>query len=158
MDRVGFRPVTRADLPMLADWLRDVRVSCWWRGAGQQLAGIAEDLGNPAMRQWLVLRDDRPIAYAQVYPAHHWNAPQFSDLPADTLAIDCFAAPAGFGYGGMWLNALAGLLLAEASVLVIDPEPENLRAIRAYAKAGFVGTQLRPSEDGTLARIMTRHR
>ena len=31
----------------------------------------------------------------------------------------------------------ADALLAEAPVLVIDPEPGNLRAIRAYEKAGF---------------------
>ncbi|SMO98154.1 GNAT family N-acetyltransferase [Paracoccus laeviglucosivorans] len=158
MDRIGFRPVTQADLPMLGDWLRDARVSCWWRGADEQLAGIAEDLDNPAMRQWLALRDGQPIAYAQFYPAHHWNAPHFRDLPADTIAVDCFAGPDGFGQGGAWLDALARRLLTEASVLVIDPEPENLRAIRAYAKAGFSGQDVRPSEDGTMARIMTRHR
>ncbi len=77
---------------------------------------------------------------------------------AEALAIDCFSGPGGFGHGGLWLRALADTLLAEAPILVIDPEPDNLRAVRAYEKAGFRGEELRPSEDGTLARVMTRHR
>ncbi|MBD9526282.1 GNAT family N-acetyltransferase [Paracoccus sp. PAR01] len=158
MDRFGFRPVTRADLPLLADWLRLPEVARWWRGAETQLAGIAEDLDEPAMRQWLVLEHGAAIAYAQVYPAHHWNAPHFHDLPADALAIDCFSGPEGFGRGGQWLSALSDILLVEASVLVIDPAPDNHRAIRAYEKAGFSGSDLRMTEDGSKARVMTRLR
>ncbi|WJS84547.1 GNAT family N-acetyltransferase [Paracoccus sp. TOH] len=158
MDRFGFRPVTHADLPLLADWLHLPEVARWWRGAEAQLAGIEEDLDEPAMRQWLVLLNGTAIAYAQFYPAHHWGAPHFAGLPTDALAIDCFSGPEGFGHGGAWLRALGDRLLAEASILVIDPEPGNLRAIRAYRKAGFRGEELRPTEDGTLARVMTRHR
>lgn len=158
MAEFAFRPVTRADLPMLADWLRLPEVAPWWRGAETQLAGIVEDLDLPEMRQVLALHGDVALAYAQYYPAHHWGAPHFGHLPPGTLAIDCFFGPAGFGLGGAWLRALADQLLAEAPVLVIDPEPDNLRAIRAYAKAGFSGDLLCPSEDGTMARVMTRHR
>lgn len=158
MPRFGFRPVTQADLPLLADWLAAPEVSRWWRGGEAELAGIAEDLDEPAMWQWLVLEGDMPIAYAQAYPAHHWHAPHFHDLPGDALAIDCFSGPQGFGRGGLWLSALAEILLAEAPVLVIDPEPGNHRAIRAYEKAGFSGAELRMAEDGGRARIMTRLR
>ncbi|WP_323716810.1 GNAT family N-acetyltransferase [Paracoccus aminovorans] len=158
MAEYAFRPVTRADLPLLADWLRLPEVARWWRGAEKQLAGIDEDLDLPEMRQVLALRDGVPLGYAQFYPAHRWGAPHFADLPAGTLAIDCFSGPAGFGQGGAWLRALSDRLLAETPVLVIDPEPDNLRAIRAYEKAGFAGEALRRSEDGTLARVMTRHR
>lgn len=158
MDRVAFRPVTSDDLPLLEDWLNDPRVSRWWRGAQAQLAGIADDLGEPAMRQWLVLLDGSPAAYVQFYPAHHYGAPHFAGLPPDALALDCFSGPLGFGHGAEWLEALAGRLLVESPVLVIDPEPDNLRAIRAYEKAGFAGDVLLQSEDGTLARVMTRHR
>lgn len=158
MDRVGFRPVTRTDLTMLANWLRDARVSQWWRDPATQLAEITADLDNPVMQQWLVLLDGGAVGYAQFYPAHHWGAPHFAGLAPDALAIDCFAGPAGFGHGGVWLDGLAQRLLEQASVLVIDPQPSNLRAIRAYAKAGFAGDVIRPSADGSPARVMTRHR
>ncbi|WP_196216733.1 GNAT family N-acetyltransferase [Paracoccus shanxieyensis] len=158
MDRIGFRPVARADLPMLEGWLHDPRVTPWWRGPEAQLAGIEDDLDEPVMRQWLAMLNDQPAAYAQFYPAHHWKAPEFLGLPANALAIDCFSGPDGFGHGAAWIAALAERLLVETPVLVIDPEPANLRAIRAYAKAGFAGEALRPAEDGTMVRIMTRHR
>lgn len=158
MDRFGFRPVVRADLPLLGDWLRQPTVARWWQDADRQLAGIAEDLDDPVMRQVIVLHRDTAIAYAQHYPAHHWQAPHFAHLPAEAVAIDCFSGPAGFGLGGDWLSALAGALLQGAGVLAIDPQPDNLRAIRAYEKAGFRGDQLRPDEYGIMARVMTRHR
>lgn len=158
MDRIGFRPLARADLPLIEDWLHEARVSAWWRGPQAQLAGIAEDLDAPAMRQWLVLLNGAPAAYVQFYPAHHYGAPHFAALPQDALALDCFSGPSGFGHGAAWLKVLAGRLLAEASILAVDPEPDNLRAIRAYQKAGFSGDAALAMEDGTLARVMTRHR
>jgi len=54
--------------------------------ARQRLADLR--LGYPGDR--LALMDGAPIAYAQFYPAHHWGAPHFADLPAEALAIDCF--------------------------------------------------------------------
>lgn len=158
MGDYSFRPVTEADLPMLADWLQTPAVSPWWRGAEKQLAGIAEDLCDPAMTQVIALSGESPIAYAQFYEAHHWDAPHFRTLPQGTLAIDVFAGPEGLGHGGGWLRALSDKLLADAPALVIDPEPTNARAIRAYEKAGFAGDVIAASEDGTPARIMTRYR
>ena len=143
---------------MLGDWLRDPRVMPWWRDAAKQLVGIEEDLREPAMDQWIALIDGQPVGYAQAYPAHHWRAPHFADLPADTIAIDVFSAPEGFGSGSQWLAALAKRLLRDASVLVIDPAPDNLRAIRAYQKAGFAGEKLLADETGQVARVMTRLR
>lgn len=158
MPDFAFRPVTRADLPMLGDWLRQPAVGAWWVDADKQLAGIEEDLSDPAMQQIMVLQGDKVLAYAQVYEAHHWNAPHFSDTPAGTLAIDVFSGPEGFGLGGDWLRALADDLLTQAPVLVIDPDPANQRAIRAYAKAGFSGDLIGSDENGHPARIMTRYR
>lgn len=143
---------------MLADWLAAPPVAEWWGDPAEQLALIAEDLDNPAMTALIALAGGDPIAYAQHYPAHHWNAPHFHDLPPDAVAIDAFSAPQGMGQGGAWLDALARRLLESAPVLVIDPEPDNLRAIRAYEKAGFSGAEIRPSEDGSPARILTRRR
>ncbi|RJL18005.1 GNAT family N-acetyltransferase [Paracoccus siganidrum] len=158
MPDYAFRPVRRDDLPMLAEWLRQPRVAAFWQDPDHQLALVTEDLDNPAMRQLIALHGDRPVGYAQHYPAHHWPAPHFAHLPSDAIAIDVFAAPAGFGHGGAWLRALGDLLLGQATVLVIDPDPENLRAIRAYRKAGFAGAHVALDAEGHPVRIMTRLR
>lgn len=143
---------------MLAKWLRDPLVAEWWTDPDHQLALVTEDLDNPAMQQLVALHGDTPIGYAQHFPAHQWNAPHFHDLPKDAIAIDVFGAPEGRGHGGAWLRALGDLLLREVSALVIDPSPENLRAIRAYEKAEFAGDTVRLDSEGQPARIMTRLR
>ncbi|MDP5306786.1 GNAT family N-acetyltransferase [Paracoccus spongiarum] len=153
-----FRPVTRADLPMLADWLRDPVVAAWWPGPDRQIALVAEDMANPVMRQVIASLGGTPVGYAQYYPARHWPAPHFADLAPDAVAIDLFAAPLGLGQGGAWLRALGDLLLDQAPLLAIDPAPANLRAIRAYEKAGFSGDAIRIDSEGQPVRVMTRHR
>lgn len=158
MPEIAFRPVERADLPMLAGWLSDPRVAQWWGDPDRQIAMIAEDLALPEMRQLIAFRDDVPLGYAQCYPAHHWPAPHLADVPADGIAIDLFNGPQGWGRGGTWLGALADLLLQDSPVLVIDPPHDNLRAIRAYRKAGFRGDSVRSDSEGQLTRIMTRRR
>lgn len=69
-----------------------------------------------------------------------------------------FSGPQGWGRGGQWLRELGDLLLADASLLAIDPDPTNLRAIRAYQKAGFSGHAIATDGEGYPVRVMTRRR
>lgn len=154
----SFRPMTRADLPMLADWLASPEVAQWWPGPAHQQALLNEDLDRPEMAQLIVLLDGQPIAYAQHYPAQRWPAPHFAHLPEDAIAIDVFSGPAGRGHGSRWLRALGDLLLRQSPVLAIDPDAENARAIRAYENAGFSGSEIRPDAKGHPVRVMTRLR
>lgn len=143
---------------MLAEWLRHPQVERWWPGPDRQISLVREDLGDQAMQQLIALLGDQPLGYAQYYPAHHWPAPHFADLPADAIAIDVFGNPQTFGHGGAWLDALATLLLSQTTVLAIDPDPQNVRAIRAYQKAGFSGDEVRLDLEGHPARVMIRLR
>ncbi len=154
----AFRPVTENDLPMLARWLARPEVAIWWPGIDRQIALIRDDLGHLVMRQVIVMRDDVALGYAQSYPARHWPAPHFADLPADTVSLDVFASTDGLGQGGAWLRALGDLLLQDCSTLAIYPAPDNRRAIAAYHKAGFTGDDLRHDAQGQPVRVMTRLR
>jgi aminoglycoside 6'-N-acetyltransferase len=49
-----------------------------------------------------------------------------------------------------WINA-------GAPYVVVDPSPENARAVAKYAKAGFEGDHIAPCEDGDPVRIMLLH-
>lgn len=160
MPDYSFRPVTAADLAMLAEWLRDPQVSAWWQGPDRQITLVREDLADGIMRQVIALWRGEPVGYAQSYPAHHWPAPHFADLPRDSIAIDVFGAPQGQGpgHGGAWLRQLGDDLLAVASTLVVDPDPGNLRAIGAFRKAGFSGDLVRADAGGHPVRLMTRRR
>ena len=155
-----FRPVQNDDLPMLADWLRQPLVAEWWTDTERQIAELPATLAEPRLTLLIIQHDGQPIAYAQISLAAVWQAPHYDALgmPDGTLALDVFAGPDGVGHGGEWLDALARHLLADAPALIIDPDPTNLRAIRAYGKAGFHGDTVIANEEGQPARMMTRRR
>jgi len=100
----------------------------------------------------------RPFAYVQDYPAHHWEMPHYADFPEGTRAVDTFLgepAMLGQGHAAGYLRARAeALLAAGAPGVVIDPSPDNARAVRAYRAAGFRGEQIRPCEDGSPVIVM----
>jgi aminoglycoside 6'-N-acetyltransferase len=72
---------------------------------------------------------------------YSWPQPHFAWLPVGTRAIDAFIGEPemlGRGHGARFLRLLVERLLSEgAPVVAIDPGVSNLRARRAYEKAGF---------------------
>jgi aminoglycoside 6'-N-acetyltransferase len=147
-----FRPFTRADLPLAARWLRTPEVVRWWGDPKEQIALITQDLDEPSMRQWIVEYKARPIAYVQAYHLDAWPQTHLLHLPNGTTAIDAFIgepAMLGRGHGNAFLRALGEKLLAEgAPVVVTDPDCDNYRARRAYARAGFVGEEIVETDRG----------
>jgi aminoglycoside 6'-N-acetyltransferase len=139
MSAYDFRPFLRADLPMVAAWLRTPELVRWWGDPQEQLALLSEDLDEPRMQQWIVTHYGPPFAYVQTYPAHAWPQPH---LPDGALAIDAFIgepAMLGCGHGQRFLRVFAEKRRAEGTpVVAIDPARDDHRARRAYANAGFV--------------------
>jgi aminoglycoside 6'-N-acetyltransferase len=136
-----FRPAALADMPMLVRWLRTPDVMRWWKDPQKQEAGLREDLDNPGMTMRIVAFEGRPFAYAQDYEVHTWPQPHLAHFPAGARAIDTFIGEPdmiGRGHGAAYLRRLAERLIAEGAPLIaIDPDMENVRAQRAYEKAGF---------------------
>ena len=93
------------------------------------------------MTMRIVSVSGRPFAYAQDYDVHSWPQPHLLHLPRGSRAIDSFIgwpSMVGRGHGQAYLRLLAERLCAEGAPLVaIDPAEGNLRARRAYDKAGF---------------------
>jgi aminoglycoside 6'-N-acetyltransferase len=94
----------------------------------------------------------RAFAYAQDYDVHAWPQAHLAHLPRGARAVDSFIgwpSMIGRGHGAAYLRLLAERLCAGGAPLVaIDPSVENLRARRAYAKAGFVGETPVPTDNG----------
>jgi aminoglycoside 6'-N-acetyltransferase len=156
----AFRPALWHDLPMLERWLRAPEVVRWWGDPGEQAALLQQDLDEPAMVMRIVSFAGRPFAYAQDYAVHTWPQPHFADLPAGARAIDTFIGESdmiGRGHGGAYLRLLAERLRAEgAPVVAIDPDLDNVRALRAYAKAGFYGSTVVDSAEGPAILMIFR--
>ncbi|HEY1542521.1 MAG TPA: GNAT family N-acetyltransferase [Xanthobacteraceae bacterium] len=153
----AFRPATHDDLPLLRRWLDTPEAVRWWGDPAEQEALLREDLDNPQMTMRIVSCDGRPFAYAQDYEVHAWPQPHLADLPQGSRAIDTFIgepAMIGRGHGSRYLRVLAERLIAEGAPLIaIDPGVENVRAQRAYAKAGF-GVERRVETESGPAMVM----
>lgn len=137
----SFRPAAAEDLPRLRRWLGGPEVVRWWGNPGEQFELLREDLDEPLMRMRIVSFNGRPFAYAQDYEVHAWAQPHLAHLPRGSRAIDSFIgrpSMIGCGHGQAYLRMLAERLCVEGAPLVaIDPAFDNLRARRAYEKAGF---------------------
>jgi aminoglycoside 6'-N-acetyltransferase len=148
----------RDDLPLLRRWLQTPEVARWWDDPDRQFANLESDLDEPRMTMLIVTFQGKPFAYAQHYELQSWPQPQFAHFPAGSRAIDTFIGEPdmiGVGHGSAYLRLLAERLLAAGAPLVaVDPDPENLRARRAYARAGFSEDVVVETEEGP-AVIMT---
>lgn len=133
-----FRPMTAADLPLVRRWLIAPHVAEWWHDP-ETFEFVSGDLGHADMAQFIVTWNDRPFAYLQCYKMSDWHI-GFGAQPAGTRGIDQFIGEAdmmGRGHGSAFIRAFIEKLLADGIPrVVIDPRPDNPRAIRAYEKAG----------------------
>ena len=148
----SFRLARRNDLPLLRVWLRTPAVIRLWGDPEAQAAWLEEDIDDPRMTMRIVSLDGRSFAYAQDYEVHSWPQEHFAHLPMGTRAIDSFIGEPGMigcGHGSAFLRLLAERLLASgAPAVAIDPDIRNLRARRAYEKAGFRGDRVVETAQG----------
>lgn len=147
---ITFTPVTVADLPLLAEWLALPHWRDWWDSDAETELGHIRDMtqGRDSTRPFLFHLDGKPVGYIQVWRiadarVEPWRslAPWVMDLPDDAVGVDLSIGPAELlsqGIGSRALSAFVALLRAEGHrTIVIDPDPANTRAVRAYEKAGF---------------------
>lgn len=147
--RYTFRAVEDDDLELLASWLREPHVAEWWGDPDAALAEIRESMESDSVEPLIVELGGRPIAYLQSYDPHLEDDHPYADQPFGTLGLDLSIGVAdliGIGHGSAILSRFAEELFEEgAPRLIIDPHPDNARAIRAYEKAGFTKIDLRHS-------------
>jgi aminoglycoside 6'-N-acetyltransferase len=160
MPTYDFRAVTEADLPMLKAWLAEPHVQEWWDDDTEaELAGIVDAMDSVETEPLIVELNGTPIAYVQSYDPHLEDGHPYQDQPFGTLGIDISIGPpdlVGKGHGSAIVRQFTDMLFEEgAPRVVIDPHPDNLRAIRAYEKAGFRAFDTRTSIYGP-ALMMAR--
>ena len=153
----GFRAVTEADMPLLASWLEQPHAVEWWGDPAQGLDEIRQAMADVGVEPLIVELDGRPIAYLQSYDPHMEDDHPYADQPFGTLGIDITIGDPdllGKGHGTAIVRQFCSQLFDEgAPRIVIDPDPTNARAIRAYEKAGFRFVDFRESIYGP-ARFM----
>jgi aminoglycoside 6'-N-acetyltransferase len=148
------------DLPMVRRWLETPHVAQWWHDPDTQFTLVSEDLDHPAMDQFVVTADDRPFAYLQCYDPTAWSDNGLGTHPQGTRGIDQFIGEPDMidrGHGSALIRSFVDDLLKMGTPRVVtDPDPANLRAVRAYEKAGFQKVRLVDTPDGR-ALLMVRN-
>ncbi|MEP9379487.1 GNAT family N-acetyltransferase [Aquabacter sp. CN5-332] len=156
--RYSFRPMIDGDLPRVVSWLAEPHVAAWWHD-GEDFEFVSGDLDHPDFAQFIVACDERPFAYLQCYRISDWHV-SFGPQPPETRGLDQFIGDAdmvGRGHGSAFVAAFAeGLFARGVPRVVVDPRPDNSRAIRAYEKAGFTRDREVTTPDGP-ALLMVRN-
>ena len=147
-----FRAVEKSDLPLLKDWIAEPHWQEWWGKADEALAEIEAAMDEDATEPMIVELGGRPIAYVQTYDPHLEDDHPYQDQPFGTLGMDVSIGEKAMlnqGHGSRIIKALAELLFEEGVPrVIIDPDPANVRAIKAYEKVGFVTFDTRTSNYG----------
>lgn len=147
-NRIGFRRLRNADLPMIHRWLHTPHVARWWHEDTGTFEEVSEEYtayieGEEPVEPFLILYDDGPVGYIQSYRVS--DDEEYEGLTGieNSAGIDLFIGEEYLLYRGLGplviRRFIEEVVFADESIVVciIDPEPENKAAIRAYERVGF---------------------
>jgi aminoglycoside 6'-N-acetyltransferase len=167
-NQIGFMPVQPEHYSLLRSWLEAPHMREWWGDPEQELGYIRDMVeGRDTTRPFLIMLHGEPVGYIQVwFIGHHQNErwlrdnPWLMELPSETVGVDLsIGDPDNLaqGIGSAALAAFVRMLRADGHAsIIIDPDPVNARAVRAYTRAGFRPMpHLEGRTDGVL--IMQHH-
>lgn len=146
--RVGFRRLQASELPMIHRWLHTPHVARWWyedtgpyEKVAKQYSAYIE--GEEPVEPFLILHEGRPVGYIQWYRVSEDE--EYEELVdiEDSAGIDLFIGEEDLLYRGLGplviKRFIEEVVFADEGIetCIIDPEPGNGAAIRAYEKVGF---------------------
>jgi RimJ/RimL family protein N-acetyltransferase len=155
---LAFRLLEPADFPLLFEWLQRPHVKQWWDDGENTLEKVELHYGplsdEEDVERFILMwspedrQDLRPIGYFQWYL-----------LPDGTGGIDQYIGEPDLVNRGIGTEAIRRFLAMlverhDPPRIIIDPDPQNARAIRCYEKVGFRHYETVTREDGTQAYMM----
>ncbi|MBG6174994.1 aminoglycoside 6'-N-acetyltransferase [Labrenzia sp. EL_208] len=146
---ITFRPVTHEDLPTLEIWMARPHWRKWWGEPIEETGYVREMVeGRDTTLPFIFRLDGLDKGYIQVwYVKDQWETdfakdyPWLNLLPREAVGVDLSIADEedlSKGIGTRVLQAFVRKLRQDGyDRIIIDPDPANQRAVKAYRKAGF---------------------
>jgi len=165
--RIGFRPLTADELPLLYEWLQREHIQRWWTDRETYDEVVQHYLpaieGGEPTDLYLILLDGLPVGFIQTYRVADY--PEYRDLVAveeGVAGVDLFVAEpelTGRGFGSEALRRFVAEIVfsdPEIHACVADPDAENIASLRAFEKAGFrvVRRFVDPSDNDKLHALL----
>jgi ribosomal protein S18 acetylase RimI-like enzyme len=152
--KITFIPLTESHFPLLLEWLETPHVKSWWdQDVRWTLASIQEKYSDyvkgykrdngisKPIEAYIICTEDKPIGYVQIYNAYDFprSKPLFG-LPKNLGAFDIFIGNEkylGQNIGSKAIKKFFSLYGHQYAHIFVDPDSDNLAAIKCYEKAGF---------------------
>lgn len=135
---IAFRGLEEADLPLLLKWLQRPHVLEWWDEGEDAIEKVREAYGPEKGIGRYIATLSVPGRFEQM-PFGFFQHYRVDD---DTVSIDQFMGVpelVGKGLGTVSVRRFTEMIFTEIAPrrIILDPAPDNFRAIRCYEKAGF---------------------
>lgn len=151
---LSFRTLRVNDFPLLLTWLSSDHVKQWWNDGDDTLEKVALHYGaeEPDVARFILIKSteagENPIGYFQHYI-----------VSKEVIGIDQFIGEIDHinrGIGTVAIRLFLEMIVArhEPREGIVDPHPENKRAIKCYEKVGFMYYATELKENGERAHMM----
>ena len=152
---ITFKPLAEADFSLLFKWLTSPHVQSWWdkdivwttdliklKYSSYVKGYKMHDGQHKEIRAYVISENTMPIGYIQIYNAYDFpRTSKLSDLPKNLATFDIFIGEINYLGKSIGSNAIELFLNnycdAKYSHIFVDPDKDNIAAIKAYSKAGF---------------------
>jgi RimJ/RimL family protein N-acetyltransferase len=158
---ITFKPLEKSHFSLLLKWLESPHVKVFWdkniqwtpdlieEKYGSYVLGYKVEHGiHKEIHTSIIFLDDAPIGYIQLYNAHDFSRSlSLEDLPEKLGGFDIFIGErdyVGLGIGSKAIEQFLDQYAKNYTHVFADPDVSNIRAIRAYEKAGFKVLQDQP--------------
>jgi RimJ/RimL family protein N-acetyltransferase len=149
-----FRQMKPTDFPQMLEWLQKEHVKLWWNDGDDTLEKVMLHYGEHSedVKRFILIETNRecekPIGYFQYYFAPH-----------NQIGIDQFIGEENYlnrGIGEKTIKMFVEIIIRRnaPNAIILDPSPDNKRAIRCYEKVGFNHFETRQTEEGNTVYLM----
>lgn len=152
-----FKSLNVDHIALLISWLQRPHITPFWQETNN-LAELEEKflikLPHQSVYAFIIEHNNKPIGYIQYYEATKVGEGWWPDEKPNNYGIDLMIGEEKYlnkGLGPQIIKEFIEFLKSRhtnVDSIIIDPEPTNTRAIRAFEKAGFQKEKLMQTPNG----------